>query len=71
MSKHDKYPTLRATLAELADALTPDRNARVESGPDGLACVCMDDAGQGEFSRVITDNEATELVRLGLCRDAR
>ena len=64
--------SLRATIVEMLLALTAERDARVTSHADrDLASIEMDDAGAGEFERTITDREASELVRLGVVRDAR
>ncbi len=62
---------MTATLTELLPALTADRDARVTRVHGTLACIEMNDAGEGEFARVITDSAADELVALGLVRDAR
>lgn len=62
---------LRATTEEMAASLSPARDARVTSCCGGLARVVMDDDGFGEFERVVTNDEADELVRRGVVRDAR
>ncbi len=62
---------MNATLTELIPALTADRDARVICIHGTLACIEMNDAGEGEFVRVITDSAADELVALGAVRDAR
>lgn len=62
---------MTATLQDLLPALSADRDARVTRVHGTLACVEMDDVGEGEFARVISDESATELVALGLVRDAR
>lgn len=64
---------LSATTVEIIDALTADRDARVETHVCGndMASLMMDDHGSGEFHRTISSREANELVRLGLVRDAR
>lgn len=62
---------MTATLQELLPALSADRDARVTRVHGTLACIEMDDAGYGEFARVISDDAASELVALGLVRDAR
>ena len=62
---------LPATIEELIPALDASRDARVTRCHGSLACIEMDDAGDGAFERVCADPVATELVRRGLVRDAR
>ena len=64
---------LPTTIVEMLDALTADRDARVErSSYSADVCgIVMDDAGDGEFWRACTHQTADELVRRGLVRDAR
>ena len=62
---------LPASIEELIPALDATRDARVTRCHGNLACIEMDDHGQGDFERVCSDPVATELVRRGLVRDAR
>lgn len=62
---------LPATICELLPALSKDRDARVVRVYGDLACIEMDDCGQGEFSRICSAEVAAELVNMGICRDAR
>lgn len=47
-----------------------ERDARIERA-NGCDFVCLDDAGEGEYSRAVSDTTADKLVRYGLARDAR
>lgn len=60
----------RSTLADKIECLTADRDARIESH-NGVDFIAMDDAGDGEVEFAVSDTEAAELIRMGLCRDAR
>lgn len=60
----------RSTLADKIECLSADRDARIESH-NGVDSIAMDDAGDGEFFFAVSGTEAAELVRMGLCRDAR
>lgn len=60
----------RATIAAILPALTADRDARIERH-NGICFIEMDDYGNGEFSRAVSDTEAAALIAEGYCRDAR
>jgi hypothetical protein len=62
---------LPQTVIEILPALDASRDARVTRCHGTLACIEMDDDGNGPFERVVTDEVASELVRRGLVRDAR
>ena len=60
---------LRDTMHATLDCCTPDRDPRIEKCYCG-ACIILDDVGNGELWRAVTDREAAVFIATGLVRDA-
>lgn len=71
MNRAHANKAFRTTIDEILGCLTADRDARIIRTRSGVCFVVMDDAGNGEFERAVSDDEGAKLIAEGYCRDDR